>query len=253
MTGEGGLETRRASVDRVRQRLNELLESWRSPVADLAAAVTAIAEPPHDGDDNSAISEAALDDLVPSVERLVHSARSIIGAGFIAAPGLVDDCERYMLWLQKRDGAARRLRLNFDTSDVDAYDYVRMDWYSRARSTRGACLTGPYLDYSGSDHIVVTLTVAANCGSQFAGVAGIDLSAHAAEGLLVEQLRALAADAVVFNDERLVVAANSARWMPGERVPAVRGEALGLDQSERLVDWSGWRLGVARSEIQRLR
>lgn len=244
MSGEGRVHTARRGADEVRRCLNDQIAEWQRPVADLAEAVIESAD--RSSPSGPAIlHERDLVDLVPRAEQLAESARGIIGAGFIAEPGLVDGRSRYMLWLQKRNGVTRRLRLNFDTDDLDAYDYVRMDWYRGSWTNRAARLTGPYLDYSGADHVVVTLTVPAFRDHEFLGVTGIDLLAQDVENVLVGHLRELDGPAVVFNNERLVVAASSTRFMPGERVAASDvPDSAGLRLVVPLVDWSGWTMGV---------
>lgn len=73
-----------------------------------------------------------------------------VGMGFVAEPGVVDMQERYMLWWQQSEGRTSRLRLNFDRSSIDVYDYVEMEWFQQPRNGRAQVTFGPYVDYSGS-------------------------------------------------------------------------------------------------------
>ena len=36
-------------------------------------------------------------------------------------------------------------------NDVTVYDYLDMDWYTRAEETRRPVIHGPWVDYTGSD------------------------------------------------------------------------------------------------------
>ncbi|PXY23142.1 hypothetical protein DI005_22660 [Prauserella sp. PE36] len=239
----------RKGADQVRRELDEQINAWQRPVADLADAVRQLIGRNEQQGGQATLTEKSIVSLVPRVEQLISSEIGAIGAGFIAAPSVVEGRRRYMLWLQERDGVPRHLRLNFDTEDLDAYDYERMDWYTAPRNSRTARLTGPFLDYSGSDHLVVTLTVPACSGGDFLGVAGIDLSAHAVEDVLVDHLRVLDDAAVVFNEERLVIAANSTRWMPGERIANFGTATPNPDPqlTVPLVEWSGWTIGIRQT------
>jgi len=53
-------------------------------------------------DERAVLSSRLLDTLVVAVRQTLRSSELAIGHGFIAAPGIVDGLERYMLWLQRR-------------------------------------------------------------------------------------------------------------------------------------------------------
>lgn len=197
----------------------------------------------------SPLSPEAVEGLSDVAESIIGNSALTIGAGFIAAPGVVDATERYMMWLQRRSGAIRRLRLNFDTSDLDAYDYVGMDWFTRTREEHRPSLTGPYLDYSGSHALVLTVAAPVTTHERFLGVVAIDLMAQAAEEQMREQLCDLAGDVVVVNRDRAIVATNSVRWMPGERLRSMPAEEPGQYQQVLPIGtWTGWQLAVAQPE-----
>lgn len=194
------------------------------------------------------LTAAAVKNLNPMVEAIIGDCQAAIGAGFIAAPGVVDLRDRYILWLYRRNGAIRRLRLNFDRTDVNAYDYVEMDWYIQARDLNHTCLTGPYLDYAGSDALVLTITAPVISENTFLGVVAIDLMAQDFEDLITSHLCELPGEVVVTNNERTIVATNSTRWMPGERLSKMPEQDP--DEYESIMSigrWAEWQLGVART------
>ena len=144
-----------------------------------------------------------------------------------------------MMWLQQRNGEVRRLRLNFDTTDLDAYNYVGMDWYVATEEGRTPSLTGPFLDYSGAAALVFTLAFPVLDGDRFYGVVAMDLLAQSAEADMTEQLFTLAPDVLVVNQNRTVVASNALNWMPGERLAAMPWDdssLFGYVASHRGVD-----------------
>lgn len=236
-----------AELDRVRAWLEETIAERMEPLLHCANALThRIAEVPPV--DSPALVAADVEKLTPTLVRIIDELPSTIGAGFIAAPDVVDSAARYMLWIQRRNGAVRRLRLNFDTTDLDAYDYVNMDWYVHTRDSGLPSLTGPYLDYSGSDALVLTAAAPVLAGREFLGVIAIDVMAQAAEDLIRSHLCDVPGDVVLVNRDRTVVATNSVRWMPGERLHRMPDEEPERYRSIVPVGtWTEWRLAVARA------
>ena len=226
--------------------LQELLRSQLAPLEALSARIVALSEGCGDGTSAPVLSSRLLDTLVVAVRQTLRSSELAIGHGFIAAPGIVDGLERYMLWLQRRGNSIDRLRLNFDTSDLDAYDYIRMDWYTVAAARRLPTITGPYLDYSGADRLVLTLTMPTVVHNHLVGVVGTDLPASVTEELIASQLCGIKPDAVLVNRDRSVIATNSPRWMPCERLHIQpTAEISGFAAAVPLDDWTGWCLGVS--------
>ena len=212
MTGVGsaqaaaGLAAQVASlVEQVYRRLEQVAEE----VAQVGGAA-------RDG----RLTEAALQPLAELLAGLVAEDAVVVGTGFVADAGAVSGHERFMSWWQRAPGGGvARLRLNFDPASVDVYDYLQMEWFQHARSGRRRVVYGPYVDYSGSELYILTMTVPVRVGDGFAWVVGADLAATALERRLVPVLRRSAAEAVLVSAERRVLAANSPRWLVGTRLP----------------------------------
>ena len=194
------------------------------------------------------------------------------GAGVVAAPGVVTDKHRHLEWWQRTatvdgdpDGFAR-IRLNLDPESIDLYDYLDMDWYTVPRLAGRRHVYGPYVDFSGADRYVLTLTVpvfgrpapAAQVPAdaappprppaepEFLGVAGADIRMSQLEPELLAILRPVPAPAVLVTAERRVVAANTARWISGTRLD--RLPAPGTDGFAAVTEIgadSGWLLAAA--------
>ena len=105
------------------------------------------------------VPEAQLGGLQRMLAEPVAVEPMVWGAGFVAAPGVVDGLERYMAWWQRQNTRVTRLRLNFDPRSVDVYDYLQMDWFQLPQRGQARVAYGPYVDYSGSDMYTVTATV----------------------------------------------------------------------------------------------
>lgn len=87
------------------------------------------------------------------------------GAGVVTAPGVIMGKQRHLEWWQRtpaaddgQDGFAR-IRLNLDSESIDLYDYLDMDWFTVPRKLGRRYVYGPYVDFSGADRYVLTLTI----------------------------------------------------------------------------------------------
>jgi hypothetical protein len=174
------------------------------------------------------------------------------GVGIVAAPGVVAGRDRHLEWWQRTgsgesgtDGYAR-IRLNLDPESIDLYDYLEMDWFTVPRREGRRYVYGPYIDFSGADRHVLTMTLPVLDDGQFLGVAGTDIRMSHLEPELLVILRSVAVPAVLVNAERRVVAANTARWIAGTRVPRLPAAGDGeFDAVTEIGADSGWRLAAA--------
>jgi hypothetical protein len=147
------------------------------------------------------------------------------GAGIVAAPGVVANKDRHLEWWQRTAAgdahadAFARIRLNLDPESIDLYDYLEMDWFTVPQREGRRFVYGPYLDFSGADRYVVTLTVPVTDDGVFLGIAGTDIRMSHFEPELLAILRSVPASAVLVTAERRVVAANTPRWISGTRLP----------------------------------
>ncbi len=178
------------------------------------------------------------------------------GAGVVAAPGVVAGKQRHLEWWQRtladdggQDGFAR-IRLNLDPESVDLYDYLDMDWFTVPRKLGRRYVYGPYVDFSGADRYVLTLTIPVFADvpgeHEFLGIAGTDIRMSHLEPELLAMLRPVPVPAVLVTGERRVVVANSPRWSPGTRLgrlPAP-GDGTFAAVTEIGAD-SGWLLAAA--------
>lgn len=173
---------------------------------------------------------------------LTGSDDAALGYGYVAAPEAVEARERCMLWFQRAPGAGvRRLVLNFDPDDIDVYDYLDMEWFTQARDRRTPVMFGPYVDYSGSDQFVLTLSVPILHEDRFLGVAGCDVLAAGLEPVVLPPLRQVPVQTVVVDAERRVVFSNTPRWIPGDRLarhPLV--DPQGFAWVSELLPGVGW-------------
>lgn len=212
----------------------------------VAATVAATARPPGEW------TEADLGPVQDRIVELIAEDDALVGMGFVPAPLVMAGQERAMMWWQRNDGRTSRLKLNFDRTSIDVYDYVEMEWYAQPASGQARVAMGPYVDYSGSELYIVTTAVPVLVEGRFVGVAGADLLFGELERRLLDVLRKQPFEAVVVNGERRVIAANSPRWVLGTRLASaleVDGAAQGavVVAVEPLPLGTDWVLGLAVS------
>lgn len=93
---------------------------------------------------------------------------------------------------------------------------------------------------------VLTFTMPIYVEGRFIGVAGLDLSLHNVERLLVKSLMRLDHEAVLVSAEGRVIASNTANWMVGDLVSTLLNDMqlgeIRLTLSESETGWSLVRL-----------
>jgi hypothetical protein len=183
--------------------------------------------------------------LRPAIdEQLLSTGAFGCGGGVIVDPGCLADREMHLEWWYLADGGKTLpLRPNFDRRRENFYDYTNMPWYSRPRDSGSGSVEGPYVDLYGTNMYVLTFTMPIFVSGDFIGVAGLDLSLHNVERMLIRSLMKLDNEAVLISTDGRVIASNTANWMVGDLAPKLldprpmQGVRLVLDEPE-----AGWSL-----------
>lgn len=190
-------------------------------------------------------SSKDLAQLRPAIdEQLLVTGAFGCGGGVIVEPGCLSDREMHLEWWYLADaGKTLPLRPNFDRRRENFYDYPNMPWYAHPRDSRNSNVEGPYVDLYGTNMYVLTFTMPIFVDGRFIGVAGLDLSLHNVEKMLIRSLMCLENEAVLISSEGRIIASNTANWMVGDLVPKLldptpmNGVRLVLEEPE-----AGWSL-----------
>jgi hypothetical protein len=165
--------------------------------------------------------------LEPLVRRRVGANPMLHGAGFVAAPGLLDDAAWWLEWFAwaplATSSSIERLLAETNPAGPHFFDYTLMPWYAGPRERGARVITGPYVDYLCTDDYTLTFTepvVVPGLGG-FVGVSGADVRVLAVEEAFLGRLRASDRLLAVVNDLGRVVVSNSARLLSGNLVDAV--------------------------------
>ena len=111
----------------------------------------------------------------------------------VFAPGVLADAPRWLEWWRsaprRRAGVPRRVSL--DPADPDFYDYERAEWFTTPRDTGERWIAGPFVDHSGTNEHILTLTLPVVRDGAFLGVAGADIAVGGIEAVGGAALAAL--------------------------------------------------------------
>ena len=172
------------------------------------------------------------EDTGPCTERSLARLESVIAPRLAAHPALAGHGVRRRAGRRRRartascSGGSARVRTwpasasTSTRSSIDVYDYLQMEWFQEAqaggpRATRSARTSTTRARASTSSP---PPSRSSSTGT-FLGVAGADIVMAHLERRLIAVLRTCATEAVVVNPERRVLAANTARWVVGARLP----------------------------------
>ena len=220
-------ETAAAVLDRVQSALAEVFAS----VGEIRAAAFALPAEPRRAD------------LAP-LRDLVHATLArqplLAGTGMVFAPGALADAPRWLEWWRSVPGGAPVfLDASLDPGDPDYYDYEAAEWFTTPRDTGERWVAGPFVDHSGTNEHILTLTLPVVRGDAFLGVAGADIAVGAIEAVGGAALAAVAGEAALVNHRGRIIATNTPRRLVGTLWPA--GERDVVVDDPRLL----WRVLVA--------
>ena len=158
----------------------------------------------------------------------------------VFAPGALADAPRWLEWWRSVPGGAPVfLDASLDPGDPDYYDYEAAEWFTTPRDTGERWVAGPFVDHSGTNEHILTLTLPVVRGDAFLGVAGADIAVGAIEAVGGAALAAVAGEAALVNHRGRIIATNTPRRLVGTLWPA--GERDVVVDDPRLL----WRVLVA--------
>ena len=148
----------------------------------------------------------------------------VTGAGVVMADNALADRARHLEWWQPADhdddDEPTRLQLDFNPQSSYFYDYSAMDWFSIPRDLDEKWISGPYLDYTGTDLYICTFAVPVRLDTgEFLGVAGADVTVSGIESRLWATLSAVRGNTVLINAEGRVIVGNDADHATGSKAP----------------------------------
>ena len=153
-------------------------------------------------------------------ERFLAENPPVDGCGVVFAHAAFGTESGDLEWWVRED-EARFARFSFGVvpGAERYYDYEQHEWFTRAWVDGEASLVGPYIDFLGVEAYVLTLTVPAQVDGKRVGAVGNDLQMPDLEAALLPILLESERELVLLGNDGHVLFGNSARFLPGERVP----------------------------------
>jgi hypothetical protein len=171
-------------------------------------------------------SRAGLGGVQAAVLDLAQRHGSLIdGAGVAVAPGLLADADTWLQWWRYKSGGLQFTTHSLNPASVNYYDYTEMAWFKATADSGEPQLTGPYVDFGGTDLKVVTASSPVESRGGVS-VAGADLSMAELELLFLRSLGRWDSDVVLFTDSGKVVASNTGRYAAGRIMPDALAEGV---------------------------
>ncbi|WP_019810860.1 cache domain-containing protein [Saccharomonospora halophila] len=220
----------------MRTRVDRVLDDLGSAQAEVVRILASTRRP---------LCRADVAQVQPTLLNVLDQHRGFVqGVGLALDNGHLSDASRWMEWWRSEDDEpACFVRHHLDPEHNYFYDYVNKEWFALPQRTKRPTVTGPFVDFAGTNEHTITLAVPVVHDDEFVDVLGADVAVEGVERLLIESLRLRSPDTVLLNENNRVVASTSARWWSGT---LLRG-APGVEWSEE-VDLGGdlrWRLVAA--------
>lgn len=193
-----------ATVSRVFDGVFERIGGWRAAVERRASNT--------DGKLTRAVIDSLVENLV--IPEFSRDGSFTIGAGFVAAPGLISDAQWHLAWwlgdlntfgMGSDAPHIRRLEAVEDPAAESFRDYTTLEWWRVPTSTGLRHITGPYVDYLCTDEYTLTLTEPVFLRGETIGVVGADLYVEDLERVLLPELRAVGSSVTLVNSAGRVV------------------------------------------------
>jgi hypothetical protein len=223
-------------AERALSTLTDDLSLVFKALCDTAAAFAASVAGSPDG---YTVSDVAL--LRPRIRATLDTFQELtIGTGVVVAPGVLSDATYWVEWWWRPSGGSpEALRVSLDPALPDFFDYVSNDWFVQPIQTGREYAAGPYVDYECTNQYALTLSVAARHDSRPLGVVAMDIPSDQLERRIMPALCAEPGPRALVNASGRVIAANTARWTPGDRL-ASAAEVACSDGLARLCALTGW-------------
>lgn len=148
-------------------------------------------------------------------ERLVRPSL-ICGTGMVFAPGVLADATRWLEWWRFNDGRDPvLLEACLTPGDPSFYDYEGAEWFVMPRNTGQPWVAGPFIDHSGTNEHIITVSVPVLHRGAFIGIVGADVSVRQLATVAEELLIRAAGQAVLVTKRGRIVASNDPSRLVG--------------------------------------
>jgi hypothetical protein len=140
----------------------------------------------------------------------------ILGMGFAPASKSGAAGQELHWWYSREHGRPpQKLLVGAQAGNVSDYEISRSLWWQAAMQSTSTCVVGPYVDVSGTNQYVVTLSRAVRTEGELAGVVAVDVRVGHFQTFCQPLLLRLPSPTSVVNEDGDVIATNSGRLLGG--------------------------------------
>lgn len=186
-----------------------------------------------------------LEPLRPLVERMLGKYEGLVdGAGVATAPGSLRDEETWLQWWRLDGGPIVFTPHNLNPASLNYYDYTEMTWFERPVASGEPEVTGPYIDFGGTDTKVITAAVPVNHEPRHRSVVGADLSLDQLERRFLQSLGIRQESIALVSESGKIITSNTARLISGTRLRAENLPVLSRPVSSDRMHRSPWQIAA---------
>lgn len=186
-----------------------------------------------------------LEPLRPLVERMLGKYEGLVdGAGVATAPGSLRDEETWLQWWRFDGGQIVFTPHNLNPASLNYYDYTEMTWFERPVVSGDPEVTGPYIDFGGTDTKIITAAVPVNHGPGRRSVVGADLSMDQLERRFLQSLGVRQESIALVSESGKIITSNTARLISGTRISAHNSPALSRQVPSARMHRSPWHIAA---------
>lgn len=149
--------------------------------------------------------------LEPTVADIIENQDGLLtGAGVAVSPGALTNTSAWMQSWHVSASGLRFTRHSLNRSSVDFYNYTEMPWYQQPRTTRETYISGPYMDFGGTDSRIITAALPVDSWNDSTSVVAADLSLPSFERILLRTIHTFDPETALISPGGRVIATNSA-------------------------------------------
>ncbi|WP_167197428.1 cache domain-containing protein [Brevibacterium pigmentatum] len=188
------------TADTIAERVDSVFASLEA----LRDAALPIFDAPRVRHEDLAVLEPSVADIIGDHDGL------LTGAGVAVSPGALSNTSAWMQSWHVSASGLRFTRHSLNPSSVDFYNYTEMPWYQQPRATREAYISGPYMDFGGTDSRIITAALPVDSWNDSTSVVAADLSLPSFERILLSTIHTFDPETALISPSGRVIATNSA-------------------------------------------
>ncbi len=179
--------------------------------------------------------------LESTVANVIDSHDGLLtGAGVAVSPGALSNTSAWMQSWHVSAAGLRFTRHSLNPSSVDFYNYTEMPWYRQPRATRKPYISGPYMDFGGTDLRIITAALPVDSWNDSTSVVAADLSLPSFERILLRMIHTFDPEIALVSPGGRVIATNSASIAAAGKITRAPRSKLHIPTQRVQCPWELW-------------